>query len=1085
MTVTSGAPVQRPLDEPRAVSSGLNLWLPLKDPAQMRDLLLALNEQKSAINAALTGLHYVHFARFVPTPDSAALQVITSFDGEFDAYVLDFVLAIGDQFDMILHHVKDAPPLPVKDFPAQFLQFVADHNLGYGQSGGGGVGLYSAYPDRTVIDIVGASGIGPAAIEPTAVVVNRGDVQANVLRGITTRHAWHVGLRVAAVAGARSLLHELLTGSEGAPRLSNDAPWPDARSRPAYVLNLGFTYAGLLRLGIEAADEVAFEFEHRAFVRGPDQRDTAANVGDVGASQPAYWRWGGGYAMDMVVSLYADDEQTLAHQCDALLSRCRVHGLSIVNRPWSAQGLTDDKHPGRHVVHFGFADGLGQPRLAIVGDPMGEPDMQPRAGVGEFVLGADYPNVFGGKHSLGGLSAPLAQNATFAALRFMEQDVVAFEALLDEASAAHNVDREWLAAKLMGRWRDGTPLSNAPDRLDDATGAVARNAFDYLPSVDHPGTYDDSAGLRCPIGAHARRMNPRSARVAGRPHSRRMLRRGMPYGPKFVPGAANDGVARGLVGLFMCADLERQFEFTLRQWSQGDKATAGIAGQQDPIIGSQTLHDDGHEHGLFRIARPAGCGAEIVLQVPRLVKTVGSVYLFMPGMSGVKYLADLRGNDRVLHGASLRPFPEQLRQWLRAPFALNGASAATAPDPATFDPRDKAFRDDPFTTYAWFRKAHPVVELPQLHSTWVFSHEHVGLIAGDPQRFRKRKSDNTSPAGLLNMDAPPHTACRATIEPLFNAVLADVAPSIVHTVSQHFDDRCKGRGQVDLMVAFAQPVARAVFFDVFGLTVTQASSVIKQAEGILALVSPADDPRAQKEIAKRLRQLSATLYINLQGLRQPGRMFDRILNITTVFDPVSNTPYPPPPAKPVATALQVEHMANAAILTLAGFLPLQWFIALATWRLLDHNGALLKQLKADPTISNRDVVDELLRFDMTAPLSDRYVAHDNTVIGGVTFAKDQRLTLAWSSANHDERAFGPDADTINLTRRKGAGFAFGAAGDRACLGNQMVYLVMEPIIQLLRDATPVPRLVDGFVPTWGTWSEGAMFRPMTSLMAHC
>ena len=206
----------------RQVSSGLNLWLELIDDCPIDELLKGIEDRQEQIDAALVNLHHVHFARFVPTPDLKALQVITAFDVELDAYVLDFALAIGETFEFILGFVKNRPPSPVIDHPSEFLQFIHDNNLGFGTRGGGGIGLFSAYPGMTVIDIIGASGIAPAAAEPVAVAVNRSDVQANVLRGLNARHGWYAGWRFGNAAGAGALLGELLDGSQGAPRLSND-----------------------------------------------------------------------------------------------------------------------------------------------------------------------------------------------------------------------------------------------------------------------------------------------------------------------------------------------------------------------------------------------------------------------------------------------------------------------------------------------------------------------------------------------------------------------------------------------------------------------------------------------------------------------------------------------------------------------------------------------------------------------------------------------------------------------------------------------------------------------------------------------
>jgi hypothetical protein len=63
------------------VQSGLNLFLHLKSPAQMPALLAAIAAHQDDVNAAHEGLHYVHFARFLPSLDGSTLMVITVFDG--------------------------------------------------------------------------------------------------------------------------------------------------------------------------------------------------------------------------------------------------------------------------------------------------------------------------------------------------------------------------------------------------------------------------------------------------------------------------------------------------------------------------------------------------------------------------------------------------------------------------------------------------------------------------------------------------------------------------------------------------------------------------------------------------------------------------------------------------------------------------------------------------------------------------------------------------------------------------------------------------------------------------------------------
>ena len=127
------------------VQSALNLFLLLKSPMQMPALRTLLQDRRSEVNDALSGLNYVHFARFLPAPDGSALWVITVYDGDLEPYILDFVVKLGDIFTEALYFIRDAPPLPVQRFPREFIAFVKKNNLP--------VGDWSAYPQQTVIEI--------------------------------------------------------------------------------------------------------------------------------------------------------------------------------------------------------------------------------------------------------------------------------------------------------------------------------------------------------------------------------------------------------------------------------------------------------------------------------------------------------------------------------------------------------------------------------------------------------------------------------------------------------------------------------------------------------------------------------------------------------------------------------------------------------------------------------------------------------------------------------------------------------------------------------------------------------------------
>jgi hypothetical protein len=109
--------------------------------------LQSLPRDKNPVITALDKIATVHFARFVFL-DEARLAVITTYDGDFDAYINEFVDHIGDVFNDLLQHMDGAPPLPVQQHRGEFLDYVRRNDLRCLPP------FYSAYPQRTVLDIV-------------------------------------------------------------------------------------------------------------------------------------------------------------------------------------------------------------------------------------------------------------------------------------------------------------------------------------------------------------------------------------------------------------------------------------------------------------------------------------------------------------------------------------------------------------------------------------------------------------------------------------------------------------------------------------------------------------------------------------------------------------------------------------------------------------------------------------------------------------------------------------------------------------------------------------------------------------------
>jgi Dyp-type peroxidase family len=437
-------------------------------------------------------------------------------------------------------------------------------------------------------------------------------IQGFVVRGYRLPVAGYLFLRIDdAVAAARWLA--VIAGE-----VVTAATWEE---KPDSGVNLAFSFRGLAALGLPDSTLAGFPEEFR---QGMAAR--AARLGDTGASAPGGWEGDlGGRDVHMLVMISAGDRDALAAHDRRL--RAGLRGLSVVHEEVGAA------LPGG-VEHFGYADGFAQPAIEGSG-------VEALAGGGAPVAGGGWRPIRAGEFILGypdeeGVLPPspppseLATNGSFLVFRKLRQDVAAFRRRLSASAALYPGGEELLAAKLVGRWPDGTPLDLSPAAPDPALAAddERNNAFDYG---------DDGGGRRCPIGAHVRRANPRrSLPFDGQLVNRhRLVRRGIPYGDPLAAGAEDDGGERGV--LFMClqASIARGFEFVQSQWL-GDGNAFGLGGDQDVLLGPQ----DGPPPRKMTVPGSPPC---FVGPLQRLVSVRGGEYFFVPGINGLRFLAAAAG----------------------------------------------------------------------------------------------------------------------------------------------------------------------------------------------------------------------------------------------------------------------------------------------------------------------------------------------------------------------------------------------------------------------------------------------------------
>jgi Dyp-type peroxidase family len=403
--------------------------------------------------------------------------------------------------------------------------------------------------------------------------------------------------------------------------------------------NIAFTFNGLRQLGVP---ETQLALLPKEFQEGMEAR--AGLLGDVRENHPDHWvlpEWNVDVPphdvhperprvrmslVDVVVQFTVvepdgadewDETHPLYDDVRRFVESARTEGLNVMSRQLMRNRL--DPESGRPRDHFGFTDGISQPR----------PNASGRDGVklGEILLGYENDRrdpAFADEG--GGLDAAtlavrgsLLDNGTFLVLRKLEQHV-------DRVRPIGTPVLE----KMLGRRMDGTPLVPAA-RAGDL------NDFDYT---------NDPQGRQCPLQAHIRRANPRNGSDTVRVP--RILRRGMSYGPSPDDSGGADtadrregtsrpsGPERGLMFMAYNASIAEQYE-VIQRWLTGGNSTGLFSGMRDPI----TAVPDVPQPGTFRhFADPSGgppIGRPGMPAAP-LVSLRWGTYLFVPSFAAVQQI---------------------------------------------------------------------------------------------------------------------------------------------------------------------------------------------------------------------------------------------------------------------------------------------------------------------------------------------------------------------------------------------------------------------------------------------------------------
>ncbi|PCJ22262.1 MAG: peroxidase [Gammaproteobacteria bacterium] len=524
------------------------------------------------------------------------------------------------------------------------------------------------------------------------------DIQGNIVKGYGRYgfpKARYVFFSINKEQPGRVFLNKVIALVTTSEPWENYGKTQNNAALPSVTTNIAFSYQGLKRLGLSRQSLQSFPTD---FAMGMKARHDI--LGDDGASAPQNWDpiWRDN-EVHCWLSINGRDEDSIEQRYQTILRFIGEsnEGVTLISGHRGDNGADNLDYQQASAVfnngnptpkeHFGYTDGISDPYfkgtetnpLNVIGggkrtkeDPSTTAGWQPIE-TGEFILG----------HRDEAFETPtnapmprlLAHNGTYMVYRKLHENVASFNDYIENTGKDFPGGKEAVAAKFVGRWRNGVPLTSFPteekanaflselaaakkqlSEIDAQANAneqelnTARQkyaalkkqfvAFDYNNDID---------GGKCPVGAHARRANPRGALAFGVKKAfqtpgalvdrRRIARRGLPYGEVKDPTKNNGN--HGIIFMAINASIERQFEFVQQQWINYSNDFK-LGNDKDPIVGNHEIDQEGACQGKMTLEGdrnqnrpPFFCSA-----MPRFVETRGGEYFFIPSLTALKMIAE-------------------------------------------------------------------------------------------------------------------------------------------------------------------------------------------------------------------------------------------------------------------------------------------------------------------------------------------------------------------------------------------------------------------------------------------------------------
>lgn len=358
------------------------------------------------------------------------------------------------------------------------------------------------------------------------------------------------------------------------------------------------------------------------------------------------------------------------------------------------------------------------------------------------------------------------------------------------------------------------------------------------------------------------------------------------------------------------------------------------------------------------------------------------------------------------------------------------------------DPVDPGFYNDPYPAYDAIRAEVPVFKWEH-YGIWCFARfEDVNALLRD-RRFGRQilhvasreelgwpeTPQHLKPFydfeshSLLELEPPVHTRLRGLINRSFLSRRVERLRPAITSLANGLIDRFEGKGEAELLAAFATPIPVFVICDLLGVPTDMAHQLLAWSHDMVAMYQARRDREIEDRAVTATVAFSAFMrdYIAQRRKAPKDDLLSELIR-----------------AEEQGAKLTEDELVTTAILLLnAGHE--------ATVHALGNGiKCLLEQGIRDGI--DEPCVEETLRYDPPLHLFTRYALED-LEYAGIRLKKGESVGLMLGAANRDPARF-PEPDRFIRDREPNPQVAFGA-GIHFCIGAPLARLELQVALPLL------------------------------------